>query len=264
MPQTNLQLELGVVPDLAPGATDFLAAIADSAKSVDEVVGLLEPHPVVALRLVGLANSVWSSPVSRIDSLSLACARLGLGVVRSAAIAYAVAAPFQARRCPSFDAERFWCCTLLTSEAAELLSRPAQAGIARTAGMARNLGLLWLASAVPEQTDAALHAAARTGTPLAPHLQQMVGISHHEATAMLMDAWHLRALISTAHEADGEGRVTDIVRHAHALAEGVYLAARVGTRSGEAAVASEEAQAVLQHLENRIEDLRTLAQNLDA
>jgi len=109
-----------------------------------------------------MLSAAWSAPVSEITSLEMACARLGVNVVRSVSIALAIASPFDASRCPTFEGQRFWCTALLNADAAFWLAplaraaAPVEPQTARTGGLLHNLGLLWLADQLPDATNQAL------------------------------------------------------------------------------------------------------------
>ncbi|MFK7829592.1 MAG: HDOD domain-containing protein [Congregibacter sp.] len=214
-----------IVPDISPGVVRLLALLSSEDAGVVDVAEELKLYPVVAARLIGLANSAWSSPVNPVLSLSDACSRLGLGVVRSTAIAYSVSAPFNTMRCPPFDPLRFWCGSLLASEAARLLAdvNRVDAAVASTAGMLKNLGLLWLTDIEPQLTEAALNEAKDTGTPLAMLLTGAVGMTHSEATVHLLDAWNFSDELREACLPDSHNPIAQTVSKASELADNIYF-----------------------------------------
>ena len=145
------------LPVFPPAMPYLLRELDNDELSYTAIAALLERFPTIAVRLISLANSAWSSPVSPIASLPDACARLGLNVVRSVSIAVAIAGPFNPNRCKHFSARRFWTSALLTAECASQLANntkvPTQ--YARTAGLLHNLGLIWMAEYLSVATDRA-------------------------------------------------------------------------------------------------------------
>ena len=106
--------------------------------------------------------------------------------------------------------ERFWCCSLLTAEAASLIAKAATAGNgvvmaeARTAGLMRNLGLLWMADRLPEQTAAALRIAESTaGLSVNTALRDACGAGHRTAAEYLGKSWNLPARVVAAMSTRG-------------------------------------------------------------
>ena len=131
-------------------------------------------------------------------SLDSAVARLGLDIVRSVSIALTIAAPFNAMRCAAFDTRRYWCSALLAAHAASRIAFIAQSTIglpspvARTAGLMHNLGLLWLADAMPKDTDRALSISAKNPmTSVNAALMSTCGVGYSHAGAALSEAWHI-------------------------------------------------------------------------
>ena len=187
------------IPVLPSGATYLMQAMMDNSLNFHQVSSIIENFPSIAARLISLANSVWSSPVTPITSLDTACARLGFDVVRSTSIALAVASPFDPFRCPSFDAIRFWNHSLLVADTSTWLSQLLQTNInnldpqtARTAGLVHDLGLLWLVDQLPEEADQAIHIIQNNSTvSLDDALLDIIGIDHFEVGKILGEAWKL-------------------------------------------------------------------------
>lgn len=193
------------LPVLGPRGMALVQAMTDPDMDFARLANVVQDYPSVAARLIAMANSAWSAPVTLIDSLDQACARLGFDVVRSLSIALAISAPFDLNACPSFDARRFWARALLAAEGAALLA-PRMAGdpalpvaTARTAGLLHNLGLLLLADRMPVETSAALAAAAgEGGSAVRDALKACCGISQNEAGGYLAEAWRLPPVLAHA------------------------------------------------------------------
>jgi len=201
------------VPSLPSGAIYLLNSLSDENINIVQTARIVGQFPAIAGRLIALANSAWSSPVSTISSLDAACSRLGFSVVRSTSIALAVAAPFNASRCPNFSMEWFWSDSLMTAEAASLLTEEASLvdGIgpstARTAGLLHNLGLLWLADQLPDDVDQALSIVKESqSSSIRQALSTLLGFNHSEAGGYLGRAWNLPEPLVTAmaHHAEPE------------------------------------------------------------
>lgn len=244
------------VPDLSPGVANLLSVLANDDIEIDEVASALELYPVICARLIGLANSAWSSPDSTVTDLKSTCVRLGLGVVKSSAIAYAVAAPFDPTRCRNFDPARFWCCSLLAAEAADRLAglQAVDASLARTGAMLRNLGLVWLADAAPAATEAALALQAQDGDrDLASILLSTVGASHLQASHHLFSAWELPDELLDACDPESTSALASICHLSSDAAVDVHM----GTDR-----CSADADAVKTYLEKSAEKIASIAQSI--
>ena len=182
-----------IVPNLSPNVGALMGVMTADDVEFDEVVRQIELHPVILARLIGLANSAWAAPGQPIDDPERACIHLGLSVVKSASIAYALANTFKTTLSESFDPVRFWACALLAGETATRLSVNSESvdSSARTPAMLRQLGLLWLVHDAPDRTELALKRQQDFKLGLNESLRAYVGIDHLEATRILFEAWEL-------------------------------------------------------------------------
>jgi HD-like signal output (HDOD) protein len=186
------------LPILPPGASQLLRSLTDDTINYADLAKVIERFPTIAARLISLANSSWSSPASPIVSLESACARLGFAVVRSVGIALAIAAPFNPKKCPGFDAQRYWCSALLTADATAWLSMSVEPDLridaagARAAGLLHNLGLLWLVDLFPGEANQVFkRTAENSDLNLNQLLIERIGLDYCEAGGVLATAWKL-------------------------------------------------------------------------
>ena len=196
------------LPVLPPNAPYLLKALSSEELSFRELASAVEQFPSIAARLVSLANSSWSSPVSEVTSVEMACARLGFSVVRSVAVALSVANVFNPNLCPAFDPVRYWCHAFLTADLGAFLAEnegSTDPQTVRTASLLHNLGLLWLATWMPEETHEGLRAWEEEPTrPLDAVLAEHCGTGCIEAGALLSEAWKFPAVLTDAirHQAE--------------------------------------------------------------
>lgn len=189
---------------LSPPAMNIhvlMKTLADDDMGQQELAAVLHHYPVITARLIALSNSVWACPATPITNIETACIRLGTSVVKGVSIAIAVAASFNAARCPAFDPIRFWTTSMLVSEGAGLLATKLPNKIiysqdfqhtAQTAGILHNLGLLWLADNFAADTSEALQLAATD--PLLnvnQALIQQMGINYCLIGAWIGKQWQI-------------------------------------------------------------------------
>lgn len=209
------------VPVLPAGIGRLLEAINNEQLGYRDIAQVIGDSPSIALRILGLANSAWSAPREPINSLDMACGRLGMDVVRSVAMALAIAEVFNPAACPSFNSKIYWLSALLGAEAAAKLAGKVpdlSENQSRTAGLLRSIGLLWLADSQPGPTDRAL--ASRQKQPvddLERLLRLHCGLGYLEAGGMVARYWHLpdsvvEAAFTDCKALDGDASVlTDCV-----------------------------------------------------
>ncbi len=165
--QTALQQKLSQpaqLPAIAKNIHVLMQALANDDLNFLQLTEIIKHYPEITARLIFLANSSWSAPISPINNIEHAISRLGVSIVKSVSIAISIASSFDTRRCPCFDTVHFWTSSMLAAEGAGLLaSKLPQHNVdieleqtAQTAGLLHNLGLLWLADNLPSETDTAL------------------------------------------------------------------------------------------------------------
>jgi len=155
--QTNL-------PSLAKNINLLMQSLTDNNLNYRQLAAIIKQHPEIATRLIFLANSPWAAPVRPISSIEQACSILGISIVKSITFGISIASSFDTRKCPAFNAEHFWTTSMLVAEGAGLLAsklskKPELVEFeqtAQTAGILHNVGLLWLADNLPEETNMAL------------------------------------------------------------------------------------------------------------
>jgi len=261
----------------------LMQALADDEISYQKLAEVMMNYPEITARLMFLANSAWSSPVSPITNVEQACNRLGTTVVRSVSIALSVSSRFNPARCPDFDSARFWTTSMLVAEAAGLLAARMQKDkqprelqkTAQTAGVMHNLGLLWLAENLPKETGNALRIASlEPDMTISETLHQRIGVDYCMVGGWIARQWKLPDILTAAmrHHLDGNYReefweMTLLVGSAAAMAASVHNknvdAPLINSRlNEELGIAPSEQRQVLQALFNKLDKTRELAKIL--
>lgn len=176
------------LPNILPSSANLLSVLSSDDVSLEDVAIAVEANPTIAAKLLAVANSPWARPVATITSLRAACARLGLDIVRSFALAVAMGRAFDTNRCPAFSPRKYWLSAVLTSEmaAATAPQKGVRPSTARTAGLLHNVGLLALADQLPDAVDQALRAADTHAG-----LTELCGAGYMQAGHMLLKHWNL-------------------------------------------------------------------------
>lgn len=155
------------LPSLAKNVHVLIDSMNNDDLHIDELAAVIRNYPEIVLRIIFLANSPWVAPAKPIQSVEQACSILGKSIVKSICLGMCVAACFDTRKCPNFNTERFWTTSMLVAEGASILASRLPAELqsiefvqtAQTAGVLHNIGILWLADNLPEETSKALEIA---------------------------------------------------------------------------------------------------------
>lgn len=193
---------------LSPMVTNIhvlIESLGDETLSFKQLAEILSRYPVITARLLALANSAWAAPTQPITTVENACVRLGMSVVKSMSIAFAVASSFNVVNCSSFNNAYFWTNNLLVSSGAALLAAqlPQERGdyskTAQTAGTLHGLGLLWLAEHLPIETSQALeHIKTDATVSLNEALLAGTGIDYCQVGAWIAQEWQLPEILVLA------------------------------------------------------------------
>ena len=189
------------IPVLPLGIMKLLKALNDQDIHYTVLTKEIEKYPTIAIKLLALANSPWSSPQTPITSLVDACARIGLNTVRSICIALSISEAFDPSKCKSFDVATYWISALLNAESASLCAKSNNeicTNTSRTAGLLHNIGLLWLANQRPDETDKALINTSESDLSLSDALVSQLNMNYCHVGSYIAKAMELPKIVTNA------------------------------------------------------------------
>lgn len=189
---------------LSSGLPYLLEVLRSDQARYEDIAGAISNFPNIAARLIFLANSAWTSPSVPIIHLEMACARLGLSMVRNISVALCIASTFSLSGCKKFDRERFWNSALLVADGSAWLASclpefsEQELKTIHSAGLLHNLGLLWLADNWPKETSTALEISAADDS-MSTHdaLREIVDTDYCKVGEILGKAWALPDVLTT-------------------------------------------------------------------
>jgi HD-like signal output (HDOD) protein len=221
LPRASLQ-----VPSITPDASRLLFKIMDPDVDVPTLKTELHNVSSIVAKLIALANSAWSKPITPITDLDAAFMRLGLNVVRTVSLGLVVGKSLDTTRCQNFDPIRFWSSSMVCSDTSALLSGHfgIETNTARTIGLLHNLGLLLLADRYPEELNVALSEA--TAGSLDELLESRCGFGYWDAGYRLLEHWGLPNIIVSALQDRSELDAPELV----AASDLVHLSADLSNK----------------------------------
>lgn len=177
-------------------AQKVIALTEDEHFSAQQLAALVGSEPVLATRMLRIANSAYYGAPRRIASVREAIVLIGFRAVRSTVTAMCLI-----ERCPrpiEIDGPRFWRHALSVATLAEGLGRRAGGNEAFTAGIVHNIGRLALAQYAPQAfRETVAHARSES---MAVHEAQRVLLGYTDADlgAALGTRWQLPDVLTEA------------------------------------------------------------------
>ncbi|MEJ2608683.1 MAG: HDOD domain-containing protein [Candidatus Thiodiazotropha sp.] len=196
-------LTLQHLPPLSATATRLLGLMGDETISLEALAQIINQDPGLAARLVGLANSAYFGQKIPVLSVEDAIIRvLGLNMVKSLAFSIAVSGVFETKACHGFDLRSYWSHSLSTAmfarqlSAAVELEEPLDPDAIYLAGLLLEIGVLVMVHEFPQEYAKVLLASEKQSELDILYLEnEIIGINHYQAGALLADHWHLPQLI---------------------------------------------------------------------
>lgn len=191
--------KLNELPAMSLVVQQFLEALNDNSMEVRQLARMIEQDPSLSARLVGLANSAYYGQTIPITTIEDAIFKvLGLNTAKNIALGIVLAGPFNAARCPAFQAERHWAVAMATAILAQRLAtamlpeeRPTP-GEAYLCGLVGNLGLLALIHLYPQAMQGVLQQASGCDIRHIAELEHnMLGFDHFQVGGWLARKWRL-------------------------------------------------------------------------
>ena len=228
-----LAARIDALPALPTVASGLLRGFDDPDVDTAQLARQLAADQSLAARALRVANSPFYGLPGRVESIREAIMVLGLRAVRSLVFSAAVVRTLSATQTAApFDARSFWRHGVAAAVAARHLAQHAGCSVdtAFTAGLLHDVGKLVLAVTCPQHYGAALAWQQQANCLANAAEQQVVGLTHADAGALLAERWGLPAAIGAAvahHHHPGEAArqpLAAVVCAANVLAHGLGLA----------------------------------------
>lgn len=189
---TLTQTTLDKVPPIAGAVMELLRSLDDENLDAAHLAKKIGHDPVLSARVLKIVNSPFYGVAGQVSSLQEAVMVLGFSSVRRLALAVSLNGSFPARGIGEADPRRLWRHSFSVALCAQALARLVRvdAESAFTAGLLHDIGRIALLSVEPARFAAVL--AARADHPdLDAAETAVLGFTHAEFGARLLDRWHL-------------------------------------------------------------------------
>jgi HD-like signal output (HDOD) protein/prolyl-tRNA editing enzyme YbaK/EbsC (Cys-tRNA(Pro) deacylase) len=193
------------LPGMPSLAQKIMQLNANPYAHADDLAKLVEKDPSLAAQIIRYAQSPFYGYQGKISSIRQAISRvLGYDMVMNIALGVSSARPFKIQLDGPLGMNAFWRHATYSATVAQSLcglipraNRP-QPGTAYLAGLLHNFGFLLLGHSFPKEF-AKLHNAVirEPDTPIIELEQSILGVTHAEIGAWLMESWNMPAEIVT-------------------------------------------------------------------
>lgn len=228
----GLVKHLNALPSLSAVRTELLRCLTQDDVDLPQVARLVAADPVIAAKVLRIANSAFFGLPGQVDSLTQAITLLGFAGLRSLALASAVMDAFKTSPDTAwFDHEGFWRHSIATATCAQLLAdwSGVNGSLAFTAGLLHDLGRLVMLTCYPQASRAACDHRQAHNLSWRDAERHVLGFDHGQAGALLAAHWHLPPSIADSmalhHEPDHPraGALVQLVHRADRLAHALGL-----------------------------------------
>lgn len=184
------------LPSIPKVAQDLILQFDSPSTSLESVARNIEKDPVIAAKILRLANSARFRGSRESSSIEDAAMRLGFNTLRTLVLSSAVTGAFKAS--PNFDLKGFWHKSFQVAGICRLLAKQsgADAEIAFTCGVMHNIGELLIQTGAPE--IAAKINSGHGGAGRVANETLQLGFGYPEVGAELAKRWHLPSVIQDA------------------------------------------------------------------
>ncbi|MBN1610293.1 MAG: HDOD domain-containing protein [Polyangiaceae bacterium] len=184
---------IGELPSVPRIFSELSTALADPDRGLADVAGILEQDVAMCAKVLQLVNSSFVGLGRRMSNIRDAVVYLGARTLKQLVLSVEVFRAFPAKLAHgdlSLDALQRH--SLLTAQVARRIVPPgADAEDAFAAGILHDVGILILATHVPERLAEALDSAKQKSIPLYQAETELYGVTHAEAGAYLLGLWGL-------------------------------------------------------------------------
>ncbi len=182
------------LPSLSGNGSRLLAALARRDAEVNELVAIIRRDPLLAGRVLEIANSGAFGRLRRIETIQHAIAFLGPPTLRRYAVSWTMSGLFRRLSLPpDWSITRFNMHSEATAQLADILcdSIPvASPDAALLAGLMHDVGKFVICAEAPDAI-ALIQSMRESGCTVTETERQLLGVDHAEISSMVAEHWRL-------------------------------------------------------------------------
>ena len=181
--------QMSALPSLPVVYQQLTAAIENPESTFADIVHVAERDPAITARLLQLVNSAFFAPAQPATNVREAVRYLGTTMLRNLVLATELFRMFKAEKKSAISTKEVQNHALRTALVASACAPRELKDKAFTAGILHDIGILIVASELPEQWRQ-ISAMAHSGTHTLPAAElEVLGVTHAEIGAYLLGIW---------------------------------------------------------------------------
>ncbi len=218
--------EMGQLPTMPTIAAKVMQLVNDPNSSAEDIAKFISKDLALTSKVLRLANSAFYGIPRTISSVNSAIVILGYNTVRSLVLSASVVKLFPGRSDKTgFDRKSFWKHSFMVGMTSRMLAqmyrrkKMVDVEIAFSAGLLHDVGKLILEQFAGEDYLPVIAEARKQGVPLYQLEKSMLGLTHADISAMLIEKWQmpneLREPIQFHHLPSDAGEHVDVALLIH-------------------------------------------------
>jgi HD-like signal output (HDOD) protein len=192
----EIRAKVGSIDALPALPRNYIAlnnALADEYANVPDIARIIEQDIGMSAKILQIVNSAFFGLARKLTQIEDAIAYLGLHVMKTLVLSVEVFSTFEKKKIESLmDLEALHRHSLLTARISRRIAPDVETGKdAFAASILHDVGILILATWLPELLQESIETAQASGSPLHLVEQELHGFSHAEVGAYLLGRWGL-------------------------------------------------------------------------
>lgn len=207
------------LPPLSPSVSKILELANDITASPKDLLNIIKIDPVLTGKILKVINSAYYAMPNQVASLNKALILMGFNTIKNLALSTAIIENVRAGESKEFDSAALWDHCLAVAVASKSLARAAGVKITELeeyfiAGLLHDIGRVVIIQNFPEQYINVIEHPDLQTRPLVEIEQEIMGLNHCEAGAIIARKWQLPESLTTVienHHSDSDHLGTCIV-----------------------------------------------------
>lgn len=198
MPVADMIKRIYELPSIPQIVQELIANFNSTSANAESISRKIQSDPVIAAKVLRLANSVRYGSGRKVASLDSAVVMLGIDALKTLVIASGLTSTV--KNIPGMDMRSFWRDSFMVANLSKIIARNASgcdAEVAFTCGMLHKIGLP-LMYLVKTDTMKVIESMVQNGNNQINAENAKLGYNHNEVGARLAESWKFPEIITSA------------------------------------------------------------------